>query len=512
MRSRPDGRRFEAPGLNHKLLLSRSAPAPDAVHERMPRAQGSPAADAPGPERILRLQRLAGNRAVGEMLGMQQPASVVTRRVPASVQRRPARPAKPPTADERRRTRATQLKGADARALLKANMPFALAIMTDSQIGQMQRVLDATVVNPEVEKEADALRKKAVVRDFGYRQDRDPKIVRQEEKVRKDYTKVGKADQRILLDHSKLLARDALTPRTDNPDEGNYLSRVAFTLNKRGVYLRFNPKPMRDPEDPSVWTIDPRNFETWLSLGPEGDTIPTKDGQITRDGILKTQLLGAGYYENVHMGPAQNALKGEIKRLTNAIELGIDQHNLLRRIRSDAAPGVAEASDLFGGAEFPDTLFFDRAHKLVVRALELNVGGNLEGSRAFLVMASVLTRQGANQLKTYIDDTSSGAERVVTVLKVAKTAGEVAGVALAITGIPGIVRGGVRLATGEGAVAATEVGAAEVKYIDRYIKSAGHGADELRAVRAMKGPKGSVAGGVKPGTSSGAGQGFHKGF
>ena len=44
------------------------------------------------------------------------------------------------------------------------------------------------------------------------------------------------------------------------------------------------------------------------------------------------------------------------------------------------------------------------------------------------------------------------------------------------------------------------------------IKSAGHGADELSAVRAMKGPKGSVAGGVKPGTSSGAGQGFHKGY
>jgi len=191
---------------------------------------------------------------------------------------------------------------------------------------------------------------------------------------------------------------------------------VAFTLNKRGIYLRFTPKPMRDPEDPSVWTIDPRNFETWLSLGPEGDTIPTKDGQITRDSILKTQLLGAGYYENVHIGPAQNALKREIKRLTDAIELGIEHHNVLQRIRDDA------------------------------------------------------------------------------VLKVAKAAGEVAGVALAITGIPGLVRGGVRLVAGEGAVGAAEVGAAEVKYIDGYIKSAGHGADELSAVRAMKGPKGSVAG------------------
>jgi hypothetical protein len=500
--------RFEAPAVDLQFLRSRNQvngeqrPAP-ARH-----GQPAPPTAAPGQaaetEPILRLQRLAGNRAVREALGSGQP--------PVPVQRRRRRAApKAPTADERRHTRATALKGADARGLLKARLPFALSVMTEAQVGQMQRVLDATVVNPEVEKEAAALDRKSVIRDFGYRQDRDPKITRQADRVRKDYLKIREGDRRIRLDHTKLLTRDALSPRTDNPDEASYLNRVAFTLEKRGIYLRFNPKPMRDPEDPSVWTIDPRNFDTWLSLGPEGGVIPTNDGRIDRDALLKTQLLGAGYYENVSIGPAQSTLKREIKRLENAIELGIEHHTMLQKIRDGAFPGVAETVDLFGGADFPDTSSFDRAHKFVVRALELNVSGNLAGSRAYLVVASAFVRNGALLLKQYLDDTNSGGERALTVLKVAKVAGEVAGVALAVTGVPGLVRGGVRLAAGEtGAAAAADIQATAAKVADEYIATAGHTADELRVIRAMKGPKGSVAGGVKPGTSAGAGQGFHK--
>jgi len=228
---------------------------------------------------------------------------------------------------------------------------------------------------------------------------------------------------------------------------------------------------------------------------------------------MKTTLLGAGYYEHVNIGPAQSALKREIQRLIGAIESGIEQHNMLQKIRDGAFPGVAEVSDLLGGATFPDTSAFDQAHKLVVRALELNVSGNLSGSQAFLVVAGVLTRNGAQQLKEYIDDTSSGAERAVTVLKVAKTAGQVAEVGLAVTGIPGIVRGGARIAGGEAAAAlSSDIDVAAKQLTERYIARNGIHADELSQVRWVKGPKGSVAGGVKPGTSSGAGQGFHKMF
>jgi hypothetical protein len=234
---------------------------------------------------------------------------------------------------------------------------------------------------------------------------------------------------------------------------------------------------------------------------------------VDRDSILKTQLLGAGYYENVDIGPAQSSLKREIKRLEGAIEMGIEQHNLLRKIRDDAFVGVAEVSDLLGGADFPDTSAFDQAHKLVVRALEFNVSGNLSGSQAFLVVAGVLTRNGARLLNQYIDDTSSGAERAVKVLKVAKTAGQVAEAGLAVTGVVGLARGGLALAGGEataGAAISTDIDVAATQLSERYAARNGLHADELSQVRWVKGPKGSVAGGVKPGTSSGAGQGFHR--
>jgi len=225
-------------------------------------------------DEVLRLQRLAGNRAVGELLGVQRAPGSRRRRRKHAAGRKPRSKAprsKAPSADERRRARATSLKAADARALLKDRLPFALAAMSESQVGQMQRVLDAAVINPEVDREAAAIDRKSVIRDFGYRQDRDPTMVRQAAKVRKDRVATSNADTRIRLDHQLLLAKDALSPRTDNPDEQNYLNRVANTIATRGIYLRFTPKAIRDPEDPSVWTVDPRNFETWLSLGPNGD-------------------------------------------------------------------------------------------------------------------------------------------------------------------------------------------------------------------------------------------------
>ena len=50
-------------------------------------------------------------------------------------------------ADERRR--ADALKAAKARDLIHATVPYAINAMTDEQIDQVQRVLDAAVVNPD---------------------------------------------------------------------------------------------------------------------------------------------------------------------------------------------------------------------------------------------------------------------------------------------------------------------------------------------------------------------------
>lgn len=411
-----------------------------------------------------------------------------------------------------RRARATKLKAADARSLLQATLPYALAHMPESVVSEMQRVLDAAVVNPEVRKEAAALDKKAVIAESGGYQNIDPAKARLADDARKALVPVGENDQRVRIDYRTLLSEDSLTQRTDNPDEISYLNRVRNTLTSKGVWLRFTQKRVRDPEDPSMLVLDPRQFEAWLSIGPNGDTIPTKDGQLTRESLLGTTLFGAGYYEHVDIGPAQSALNREIRRLIGAIEMGIDQHDMLGRIRDDAFPGVAEAADLFGGASFPNTKVFDQAHKLVVRALEMNVGGNLTGSQAFLVMAGVVTRSAAQELKEYLDDTNSGVERIVPVLKVLKTAGQVAEAGLAVTGIVGLARGGMALAGGEATAGAfsSDIDVAANQLADRYAARSGIHADELKVIRTMKSPKGSVAGGVKPGTSSGAGQGFQK--
>jgi len=135
------------------------------------------------------------------------------------------------------------------------------------------------------------------------------------------------------------------------------------------------------------------------------------------------------------------------------------------------------------------------------------VGGNVKASQAYLVTAAIITRNAANLLASYVEDTTSGAQRAVTVLKVAKTAGEVAEIGLAVTGVTGLVRGGMAIA---GEAGAAEIDQAAERLVKRYVAENPEIAGDLNNVRWVPGPKGSVAGGIKPGTSSGAGTGWHR--
>jgi hypothetical protein len=425
------------------------------------------------------------------------------------VQRRPS------SQDRKRRRRAKLLQAADARTLLQTSLPFVLEHMTGKHIQQMQRVLDAAVVNPEVEKEVQDLYRQSVLAQSGPLVVRDPKKVRLAERAKKNYVRVTEADKRIRLNYELLLTSEALQPTTDNPDEAAYLETIRRTLAARGVWLRFDSKLVRDPEDPSRHFFDPRTFEAWLSLGSNGDRIPTESGRLTREALLGTTQFGADYYNRVHRGPVQTALDRESNRLFKEIESGINQHEMLAETRRDAFFGVAEISDFLGGAEFPDRSIWDQPHQFVLQAMKLNVGGNVGGSQAFLVTAAILTRNAARLLAEYIGDTSTGAERAVTVLKVAKTAGQVAEVGLAVTGVVGAVRGAAALAGRGGAAGARAAAHASVdeaaeKLVRDYVAKNPEIAGDLANVRWVPGPRGSVAGGVKPGSSSGAGTGWHK--
>ncbi len=424
------------------------------------------------------------------------------------------------------RKRAIALKAADARELIGKSLPMVLKYMTQAQVAQVQRVLDAAVVNPAVQKEYREAMDRSYVsegRDGGHYEGvyrngrlvlRDVRLARRASRIIDQQIPISPEDKRVRIDYKNLLDGDAFKPATDNPDEVRYLAKVKAVLESQGVWLRFEPKLVRDPEEPSRWIIDPRTFEVWLSVGRDGDRIPVETGLLTRKAILGTQRFGAGYYDEVHRGPVERALERETNRLLREIESGRDQHFMLWKIRHNAAPGVTAVSDFLGGADFPDSTIWDHPHKLVMKAMDLNVNGNVRATQVYLVVAAIATRNAAQLLADYIDDTSEGAERAVKVLKVAKAAGEVAEVGLAVTTGVGVIRAGAR-AVGTTAVTKSAkdkaVDAAAEKLVGQMISKDPSLATDLAKVRWVPGPKGQVLGrGVKPGQSTGHGTGFEK--
>jgi hypothetical protein len=159
----------------------------------------------------------------------------------------------------------------------------------------VQKVLDAAVVNPVLQKEyAEASRKHTdlehahgVFHDRAARATSSPQMRR----IWRELIEVTEADKHILVQHLTLLVHDALRAQSDNPDEATYLHRIMLTLGSTGVYLRIEPMFVHDPNDPSAWIVSQQQFKVWLSLGYDGDVIPTKDGRLTRDNLLDTTSL-----------------------------------------------------------------------------------------------------------------------------------------------------------------------------------------------------------------------------
>ena len=258
------------------------------------------------------------------------------------------------------RTRAVELRAVSLSELLtKAGMPGVLALLSAADVQQLQRYLDAAVVDPAITQQARAL----------YRA--NPAAQRQTQALMRQYIPVGRLDDAVRLDLSKLLDPKALAPITDNPNEADYLADVGEKLKGDGVWLRISPKLTRDPDDPSQWIDDGRHFDAWLSLGARGDVISAKNGRIDREALLSAQVIGANYWRRVVRGPMLNAINQQGHRLNSEIFNAISLYWEIVKMRTVAWPGAAVIADAVGGAELPGFDTLTVAGKLLERAYKL---------------------------------------------------------------------------------------------------------------------------------------------
>jgi hypothetical protein len=119
--------------------------------------------------------------------------------------------------------------------------------------------------------------------------------------------------------------------------------------------------------------------------------------------------------------------------------------------------------------------------------MKLRNAGRTYGAANMLMVAAIGVRNAANLLNTYIDKTTTGAARSVKVLKVARAAGAVAMVVLAIASGAAIVSGGG--AASGAAVGDTAVDEAANKVLAKYLARNPDLEAELNSVRVVRGPR-----------------------
>jgi len=315
-------------------------------------------------------------------------------------------------------------------------LPLIVHVLSLSQLQQVQKVLDAAVVNPEVEREGNLLWQQSVTHQIGNQVNRDPRIVDQANRVFQTKILIDDRDKHIKLDFDRLLAPGALLPRTDNPDEAMYLIKVRQALEKYGVWLRIDHKWHRDPNEYTrVIFDDPRSFQAWLEFGYDGHPINAPAGLLTREAILSAVWIGEGYWSEVYKGKFQTALDSAIRGVRSQISTGETLHDMQQEARDSARIGVVWVSDRLGGAVFPGTKIWDLPHELVEKALKQNVGGNISQSCDTIMYAAIATAMAARILNEYIDATIRGAQQAVTALTVAKVSGMIADSLLLVRGL-----------------------------------------------------------------------------
>jgi hypothetical protein len=185
---------------------------------------------------------------------------------------------------------------------------------------------------------------------------------------------------------------------------------------------------------------DPRRWFVTLSLG-NGDEFKTETGRLTREVILGTPLLGAGYYQYVYQGPTYRLLEETVERVYAKVTQGWRLHQAWSMNRTQAKPGVVWTSDKLGGATWPDESIWKQPLSAVSRARTLFNEGQLLEATKFIVLAATLAEWNSLALHKYINATMRGASTAVSVLEVASFMGKIAeGFLLVYSAGAGLIR------------------------------------------------------------------------
>ncbi|MBN9672428.1 hypothetical protein [Roseibium aggregatum] len=400
--------------------------------------------------------------------------------------------------DENRR-KAKELGAPEAEALI-ATVPHLAGLLSRPDIRQLQRVIDAAILNPVYEEAYRKAMNAAVIARSGNLVLRDRAKERKARRILDKRVQATRRDGLIRVDHKRMLSADALVPRTNNPDEAEYLARVGRTLGSMGVWLHLEQPYEARGREPAKWDF-------WFTLGRNGDMIDTDDAIIDRDELLGTTMLGAGYYRSVLTGHVQTKIKRELERFDRQYESGWSTHLDLMRDRRSAAIGVTMVSDLLGGADFPPVSIWSRAHQLRMKAQKANTGGDVVKAQIHLLVAAQVVEYNAHLLADYVSKTVAGAGLAVKILRVAKAAGEVADTVLLIVGVGSGIKA-LRAAGGKALSREVRHEATE-QYVRDYCRKAGISEAELALPRYVRQPNGTKLGGVRSGQSSGIGSGSH---
>ena len=317
------------------------------------------------------------------------------------------------------RQRADALHADNAKALLwRSSLYFVLSRISVQQLHQIQRVLDAAVLDPEIQTAANNEYAKSA-RQYGSLVVRDPAAVQRAYQIMRGYIPVAASDKRIRLDYTALLGVGALTPQTDNPDEADYLDSVKRSLELSGVWLRFEPTLTKDRTDPSRRFYDTTRFEAWLSLGPAGQTIQTMNGTLDRQALQNTNLFGARYYAMVDLGSMNAALDKYALHISNEIGHLLDEYFRIQAVRDSIyLPIAVTISDKIGGVEFPGTSIYQNPQVLLAKAKYLQIQGRVFGARVYLFAAAVSTKNAAITLVEYLEKSNEGASKAHTLLTI----------------------------------------------------------------------------------------------